>query len=93
MTELSDLMKERNVDLAKSYELISGGKVSNNGKHEINWQALTDEFLNKESGNRRETTKRDLHKRLDRNLHALRVKPIPWNAEQLLKNYAELFFI
>ena len=46
MTELSDLMKERNVDLAKSYELISGGKVSNNGKHEINWQALTDEFLN-----------------------------------------------
>ena len=47
MTELSDLMKERNVDLAKSYELISGGKVSNKGKHEINWQALTDEFLNK----------------------------------------------
>jgi len=79
-------MEERNVDLAKAYELISGGKVSNNGKHEINWQALTDEFLNKERGNRRETTKKDFRKRLDRTLQALSVKPIPRNSEQLFKN-------
>ncbi len=92
VTELSELMEERNVDLAKAYELISGGKVSNNGKHEINWQALTDEFLNEERGNRRETTKRDLRKRLDRTLQALSKKPTPRNAEQLFKNYAELYF-
>ena len=92
VTDLSELMRERNVDLAKAYELISGGKVSNNGKHEINWQALTDEFLNEERGNRRETTKKDLRKRLDRTLQALSVKPTPRNAEQLFKNYANLFF-
>ena len=57
-------MQERNVYLAKAYELISGSKVSNNGKHEINWQALTDEFLNEERGNRRETTKKVLRKNI-----------------------------
>ena len=83
VTDLSELMRERNVDLAKAYELISGGKVSKNGKYEINLQALTDEFLNEERGNRRETTKKDLRKRLDRTLQALSVKPIPRNSEQL----------
>ena len=42
--ELADLMKERNVDLAKAYELINGGKISKGIKKEINWEALTDEF-------------------------------------------------
>ena len=28
INELADLMKERNVDLAKAYELINGGKIS-----------------------------------------------------------------
>ena len=46
-------MRERNVDLAKAYELISGDKVSKNGKHAINLQALIDQFLNKKRGNRR----------------------------------------
>ena len=35
-TESSELIQERNDDLVKAYELISGGKVSNNRKHEIN---------------------------------------------------------
>ena len=34
--ELADLMKERNVDLAKAYELINGGKISKGIKKEIN---------------------------------------------------------
>ena len=38
------------------------------------------------------TTKRDLKKRLERTLQALNTKPLPRNAEQLFKNYAELFF-
>ena len=74
-------MQERNVDFTKAYELISGGKVSNNGKHEINWQSLTDEFLKEERGKRRETTKRDLRKRLDRTLQALSIKTTSRNTE------------
>ena len=65
VTELSELMQERNVILAKAYELISRGKVSITGKHEINWQALSDVFFNEERVNRRERTKRDLLTRLD----------------------------
>ena len=40
--ELSDLMEERNVDLAKAYELINWGKISKGTKKEINWKSLTD---------------------------------------------------
>ena len=90
--KLSEIMNERCVDLVKAYELINGGTFNKNGKNEINWFALKEEFLNEERGNRRETTKRDLSKRLDRTLQALNTKPLPRNAEQLFKNYAELFF-
>ena len=86
-------MNERSVDLVKAYELISGGKLNKNGKNEINWFALKEEFINEERGNRRDTTKRDLKKRLDRTLQALNTKPLPRNAEQLFKNYADLFLI
>ena len=90
--ELADLMEERNVDLAKAYELINGGKISKGIKKEINWEALTDEFIYDERGNRRDTTKRDLMTRMYRTLQAVNAKPRPRNAEQLFKNYAELFF-
>ena len=52
VVELSDLMNERSVDLVKAYELISGGKLNKNGKSEINWFALKEEFINEERGNR-----------------------------------------
>ena len=87
--ELADLMKERNVDLAKAYELINGGKISKGIKKEINWEALTDEFIYDERGNRRDTTKRDLMTRMYRTLQAVNAKPKPRNGEQLFKNYAE----
>ena len=90
--ELADLMQERSVDLGKAYELINGGKISKGLKKEINWFALKEEFINEERGNRRDTTKRDLKKRLERTLQAVNAKPRPRNAEQLFKNYAELFF-
>ena len=92
VVELAELMQERNVDLPKAYELINGGKISKGIKNEINWFALKEEFINEERGNRRDTTKRDLKKRLDRTLQALNTKPLPRNAEQLFKNYADLFF-
>ena len=92
VVELAELMQERNVDLPKAYELINGGKISKGIKNEINWFALKEEFINEERGNRRDTTKRDLKKRLERTLQALNTKPLPRNAEQLFKNYADLFF-
>ena len=61
-------------------------------KKEINWEALTDEFIYDERGNRRDTTKRDLMTRMYRTLQAVNAKPRPRNAEQLFKNFAELFF-
>ena len=84
-------MEERHVDLKKAYELINKNKVFT-GKKKINWEALADEFINEERGNRRETTKGDLKLRIKRTLQALNTKPLPRNAEQLFKNYADLFF-
>ena len=54
--KLSDLMRERNIELSKAKELLCGGKVEDNGKAGINWKALQDEFINLERGDRRKTT-------------------------------------
>ena len=35
VVELSDLMNERNVDLVKAYELISGKKLNKNTKNKL----------------------------------------------------------
>ena len=84
-------MEERHVDLKKAYELIIGNKVFTD-KKKINWEALIDEFINEERGNRRETTKGDLKLRMRRTLQALNTKPLPRTGEQLFKHYSELFF-
>ena len=90
--ELAEIMQERSVDLCKAYELINGTKIYKNSK-KINWEAIIDEFKNDERGNRRGTTKAGLKLRMERTLLALNTKPIPRNAEQLFKNYAQLFLI
>ena len=89
--EFKICMEEKHVDLKKAYELINGNKISKNSK-EINWEAIIDEFRNDERGDRRCTTKAGLKLRMERTLLALNTKPIPRNAEQLFKNYAQLFF-
>ena len=43
--KLSDLMRERNIELSKAKELLCGGKVDDNDKSGIKWKALQDEFL------------------------------------------------
>ena len=85
-------MEERHVDLKKAYELINKNKVFT-GKKKINWEALADEFINEERGNRRETTKGDLKLRIKRTLQALNTKPLPRNAEQLFKKMLIYFLI
>ena len=90
--EFENLMEERHVDLKKAYELINKNKVFT-GKKKINWEALADEFINEERGNRRETTKADLKLRMRRTLQALNTKPLPRTGEQLFKHYSELFLI
>ena len=71
--ELAYLMEERNVDLAKAFELVNGGNISKGTKKEINWEALTDEFINDERGNRRDIIKRNLIKRIDRTLQDFQI--------------------
>ncbi len=56
-------MAERHIYLKKTYELIIGNKVFTD-KKKINWEAITDEFVNEERSNRRETTKGDLKLRM-----------------------------
>ena len=51
--EFETLMNERHVDLKKAYELIIGNKVFSD-KKKINWEALVDQFVNEERGNRRD---------------------------------------
>ena len=47
--KLSDLMRERNIELSKAKEFLCGGKIDDNGKAFINWKSLQDEFINVES--------------------------------------------
>ena len=42
--ELADLMEERNVDLAKAYELVNGGKMTDENYKKKNWEY---QFLNR----------------------------------------------
>ena len=48
--KLSDLMRERNIELSQAKELLCGGKIDDNGNAGINWKALQDEFINLERG-------------------------------------------
>ena len=69
--KLSDLMRERNIELSKAKELLCGGKVEDNGKAGINWKALQDEFINLERGDRRKTTINGLKLRMERIIECL----------------------
>ena len=44
--KLSNLMRERNIEISQAKELLCGGKIDDNGKGGINWKALQDEFIN-----------------------------------------------
>ncbi len=48
--KLSDLMRERNIELSKAKELLCGGKIDAHGKAFINWKSLQDEFIKVERG-------------------------------------------
>ena len=82
------LLWKKDILIKKTYELIVGNKVFTDKKN-INWEALVNEFVNEERGNRRETTKRDLRLRMKRTMQALNTKPLPRTGEQLFKNYAD----
>ena len=90
--KLSDLMRERNIELSKAKELFCGGKIDAHGKAFINWKSLQDEFINVERGDRRKTTLTGLKLRMERILECFESKQKPRNAEQLFRKYAELHF-
>ena len=90
--KLSDLMRERNIELSQAKELLCGGKIDDNDNAGINWKALQDEFINLERGDRRKTTLNGLKLRMERILECFETKPKPRNSEQLFRKYAELHF-
>ena len=83
---------KKSVDKIMMGKLLNAGQICLAPDYVVLHKDQKEEFINEERGNRRDTTKRDLKKRLDRNLQALNTKPLPRNAEQLFKNYADLFF-
>ena len=64
--KLSDLIRERNIELSLTKELLCRGKIDDNGNAGINWKALQDEFINHHRGDRRETTLNGLKLRMER---------------------------
>ena len=90
--KISNLMRERNIELSQAKELLCGGKIDDNGKAGINWKALQDEFINLERGDRRKTTLNGLKLRMERILECFEEKPKPRNSEQLFRKYTELHF-
>ena len=62
--KLSDLMRERNIELSKAKVLLCGGKIDDNCKIGINWKSLKDEFINLERGDRRKTNLNGLKLRM-----------------------------
>ena len=83
--KLSDLMRERNIELSKAKELLCGGKIDDNGNAGINWKALQDEFINLERGDRRKTTLNGLKLRMERILECFEEKP----NQEIQNNYSE----
>ena len=88
--KLSELMRERNIELSQSKELLCGGEIDDNGNTGINWKDFQDEFINLERGDRRKITLNRLKLRMEKIFECFETKPR--DSEQLFRKYAELHF-
>ena len=67
-----------NYQKQKNYFVVE--KIDYNGKAGINQKSLQDEFINLGRGDRRDTTKHDLVKRIYRTLQPINIKLMKRNA-------------
>lgn len=92
--QVRTLMEERNLSLQDALKLnteaLAGGPQQGDEDF-AGWEAVMDRFLKAQEG-RRSSTLRDLTKRVERTLEALRSRPCPRDGGTLMRRYAERFF-
>ena len=90
IARLKELMDDQNVGLSEAFKLIDF-EVEEDLKNRINWNTIAENFLNSRK-DRRETTKRDLSKRVKNALLTLESIPKPKDGKSLFRSYAEQHF-
>jgi len=92
--QLRTLMEERVLSLQDALKLNTealGGGPQEGVDDFAGWEAVAARFLKAQEG-RRSSTLRDLTKRVERTLEALRSRPCPRDGGTLMRRYAERFF-
>tara|TARA_R100001443_G_scaffold47372_1_gene60027 strand:- start:4847 stop:6091 length:1245 start_codon:yes stop_codon:yes gene_type:complete len=87
---LKELMDDQNVGLSEAFKLIDF-EVEEDLKTSTNWANIKNSFLESRK-DRRETTKRDLKKRIENALITLETVPKPKDGKSLFRSYAEQHF-
>ena len=90
VARLKELMDEQNLGLSEAFRLIDFG-VKEDSKNKTNWKTIAENFLSSRK-DRRETTKRDLRKRVANALFTLESIPKPRDGRSLFRSYAEQHF-
>ena len=92
--QIRTLMEERNLPLQEALKLnteaLAGG-LQQGDEDFAGWPEVAARFLKAQEG-RRSSTMRDLTKRVERTLEALRSRPCPRDGGTLMRRYAERFF-
>ena len=90
VARLKEIMDDQNVGLSEAFKLIDF-ELEEDLRNTINWKNIAKNF--KESRkDRRETTKRDLNKRIENALISLQTTPKPKDGKSLFRSYAEQHF-
>ena len=90
VARLKEIMDDQNVGLSEAFKLIDF-ELEEDLRNQINWKNIAKNF--KESRkDRRETTKRDLNKRIENALISLQTTPKPKDGKSLFRSYAEQHF-
>tara|TARA_B100001250_G_scaffold181595_1_gene156280 strand:- start:27 stop:347 length:321 start_codon:yes stop_codon:yes gene_type:complete len=83
IARLKDLMEDQNVGLSEAFKLIDF-EVEEDLRNTTNWKNIEKNFLESRK-DRRETTKRDLKKRIENALITLQTVPKPKDGKSLFR--------
>lgn len=92
--QLRTLMEERNLSLQDANKLnteVLAGPQQNADEEFAGWPEVGARFMRSQGG-RRSSTLKDLQKRVDRTLEALKSKPAPRDGNSVMRRYADKFF-
>ena len=89
VARLKDLMNEQNLGLSEAFRLIDFGVKKS--KNKTNWKTIAENFLSSRK-DRRETSKKDLRKRVTNAFLTLGSMPKHRDGRSLFRSYAEQHF-